>query len=237
MPIQVEDPGSGTAGGENGAKTPLYGLRMVEGPGMVFAELIHYPFATERYLIEATHQGGNRGGGMAYHTLLTIGAFILLSSILLGFYQLLGTTGDDIANAQDLILATTIATSYVELAQGLAFDEFTDTTSAAIGNPSTLTPAYLLGPDSGNDSIPAFNDFDDFNGLEVEKPATGTNKRFTTKFTVSYVDPDNIDVPVTYQTFVKRLDLKTWRSFPLHGASERVDTFRVSIGLGYFHFD
>jgi hypothetical protein len=174
---------------------------------------------------------------MANHTLLTIGAFILLTSILLGFYQLLGSTGDDITNAQDLILATTIATSYIELAQGLAFDEFTDSTNAAIGNPSAMTPAYMLGPEAGNDSIPAFNDFDDFNGLVVEKPATGTNKRFTTKFSVSYVNPENVDVPVTYQTFVKRLDLKTWRSVPVPSASERVDTFRVSIGVGYFHFD
>lgn len=174
---------------------------------------------------------------MAGHTLLTIGAFILITSILLGFYQLLGTTGDDITNSQDLILATTIATSYIELAQGLSFDEFTDTTNAAVGNPSALTPVSLLGPEAGEDSIEVFNDFDDFNGLLVEKAATGTNKRFKTKFAVMYVSPDDIEVPAASQTFVKRLDLKTWRSFPIPSASEPVDTFRVSIGLGYFHFD
>ena len=174
---------------------------------------------------------------MSNHTILTIGAFILLTSILLGFYQLLGSTGDDISNAQDLILATTIATSYIELAQGLAFDEFTDTTSAAIGNPSALTPAYKLGSDTGEDSLALFNDFDDLNGLVIEKLATGANKRFTTAFTVCYVDPENVDVPVTSQTFLKRLDLKTWRSFPPLSGSGSLDTLRLSIGLGYFHFD
>ncbi len=174
---------------------------------------------------------------MSNHTLLTIGAFMLLTSVLLGFYQLLGSTGDDISNAQDLILATTIATSYIELAQGLAFDSFTDTTNAAVGNPSSLTPACSLGPEAGEDSMALFSDFDDFNGLVIEKTASGTNKRFTTAFSVCYVDPNDVDVPVTSQTFMKRIDLKTWRSFPPRSASERLDTLRTSIGLGYFHFD
>jgi hypothetical protein len=174
---------------------------------------------------------------MSNHTLLTIGAFILLTSILLGFYRLLGATGDDITNAQDLILATTIATSYVELAQGLSFDEVTDTTSAAIGNPSIMTSASQLGPEAGDDSIAVFNDFDDFNRLVVEKAATGTNKRFTTSFRVNYVRPDNVDSYSTSQTYTKRLDLKTWRSYPTPTSNETVDTLRMSIVVGYFHFD
>jgi hypothetical protein len=174
---------------------------------------------------------------MSNHTLLTIGAFFLLTNILLGFYNLLGATGGDISGAQDLILATTIATSYIELAQGLAFDEVTDTTSAAIGNPSIMTPAGKLGPETGDDSIAVFNDFDDFNGLTIERPATGVNKRFTTKFVVQYVNPDNVDAVSSSRTFMKRIDLKIWRSFPSPSADERLDTLQVSFGLGYFHFD
>jgi len=175
---------------------------------------------------------------MSNHTLLTIGAFIFLSTILVSFYRLMASTGDDVGNAQDMILAATISTSYIELAQGLAFDERTDTTSAAIGNPSALTIAGKLGPDGGGeDSIAAFNDFDDFNGLVVEKTPTGTNKRFKTRFSVSYVDPNNVDAISTTQTFVKRLDLKTWRSYPPADAGIPIDTLRMSIGMGYFHFD
>jgi hypothetical protein len=174
---------------------------------------------------------------MSNHTLLTIGAFILLTSILLGFYRLLGATGDDITNAQDLILATTIATSYVEMAQGLAFDEVTDSTSAAIGNPSIMTASSLLGPETGDDSIAVFDDFDDFNRLVAERTATGTNKRFTTSFRVNYVRPDNVDSYSTSQTFTKRLDLKTWRSYPKASSGETIDTLRMSIVVGYFHFD
>jgi hypothetical protein len=168
-----------------------------------------------------------------------MGAFILLTSILLGFYNLLGSTGTDISEAQDLILATTMATSYIEIAQGLSFDSVTDTGSAAIGNPSILTMVHKLGPESseGDDSIAVFNDFDDFNGLEIERGATGVNKLFTTEFAVYYVDPDNVDKVSSTQTFMKRMDLRIWRSFPMPSLDERLDTLRVSFALGYFHFD
>jgi hypothetical protein len=171
------------------------------------------------------------------HTLLTIGAFIILMTVLQGFYRILWSSSDDVADAQDMILATTIATSYLEVAQGLAFDEVTDTSHVGVGNASLLTPVSSLGKDgSAEDSIAAFNDFDDFNGLMVEKQATGTNKRFTTVFHVYYVDPNNMDKISTTRTFMKRLDLVSWRSYPPH-AGTAMDTLRLSVGMGYFHFD
>jgi hypothetical protein len=123
-------------------------------------------------------------------TMLTIAAFALLSTVLVNFYRLLGASGDDIASGQDGILATTIATSHMEIANGLAFDEITDTSNIAYQNPSALTSHDNLGPDAANeDSIHKFDDFDDFNNFEAEKTARGTNHRYTTKFVVNYVDP------------------------------------------------
>jgi hypothetical protein len=171
------------------------------------------------------------------HTILTIAAFIILTTILQNFYRLLGATGDDIGDAQDMILATTISTSYLELAQGLAFDAVTDTSNAALTNISALTAPLALGPeDASEDSIQNFNDFDDFNRLTVSKQATGSNHVFRTHFTVSYVDPAHMDQSVSYRTFTKRIDLKVWRTFPpIHGTV--TDTLRTSVVLGYFHFD
>jgi len=172
---------------------------------------------------------------MSTHTLLTIGAFMILTSVLLGFYNLLASTGDDVGNAQEMILATTIATSYAELAQGLAFDEVTDTTHVPLTSFSTLTPGGSLGPEkSTEDSIQRFNDFDDFNGYKAEQSAFGTDRRFTTEFTVYYVDPDDIECYSAGPTYVKRLDLITYRSYPTGG---RIDTLRLSVTMGYFHFD
>jgi len=174
---------------------------------------------------------------MSNHTILTIGAFIVLTTILQNFYRLLGNTGDDIAGAQDMILATTIATSYLEMAQGLAFDEVTDTSSLALGNAAALTAPYALGRDDADeDSVHKFDDFDDFHRFSIERTATGTNRRFATSFAVSYVNPSDVSQTSTTRTFLKRIDLTTWRSYPPSEGSP-LDTLRLSLVMGYFHFD
>lgn len=171
-------------------------------------------------------------------TILTIASFVFLTTILTNFYALVSSTGDEIAAGQDGILATTISTSYLELAQGLSFDEVTDSSNIAIANPSVLTSPAALGPETAaEDSIQNFDDFDDFNGLQVVKQPEGSTKKFTTRFAVHYVDPNNVTTISSVKTFVKRLDLVTWRSYPAAGPNERVDTLKTSLVLGYFHFD
>ena len=168
-------------------------------------------------------------------TMMTIFAFILLTTTLTSFYRLLGTTGDDISSGQDGILATTIATSYMEIAQGKAYDEETDTSNVAIGNPSALTLPNNLGPDlADGDSIHEFNDFDDLDGLVLETQAGLTGRMYATAFDVNYVDPDDISSISNSRTFVKRMDIMTWRTVP---PTPNADTLRLSTVLGYFHFD
>jgi hypothetical protein len=168
-------------------------------------------------------------------TLLTILAFVLLSTTLISFYRLLAATGDDISGGQDGILATTITTSYMEVAQGLAFDERTDTSDAAIGNVSALTLPEELGPDiADEDSVHDFNDFDDFDGFEIDKAAGTTGRVYRTRFNVSYASDTDVSQSLNTRTFVKRMDLKTWRIVP---PTPRADTLNLSLVLGYFHFD
>jgi hypothetical protein len=170
-------------------------------------------------------------------TMLTIGAFTILMTILQNFYGLLGTTGGDITNAQDMILATTLATSYLESAQGLAFDNITDTTNLALSSPSALTSPSQLGPEgTQEDSIQKFNDFDDFDGFTLERESGSTGRRFRTTFSVHYVDPGNVNTVSAARTFVKRVDVKSWRSYPPPSGTT-LDTLRMSMVMGYFHFD
>jgi len=164
--------------------------------------------------------------------LLTICAMMLLTTILLNFYRLLNNNGDAIAGGQDGILATTLATSYMEIASGLSFDSVTDTSDLAIRNPNMLSS--ILGPEtSDEDSLYSFNDFDDFNGYSIEQQPNGTNRKYKTSFKVLYVNPANVESQSVNRTFCKRMDLKTWRTFP-PGAT---DTLRLSVVKGYFHFD
>jgi len=172
------------------------------------------------------------------HTMLTIFAFILLTSVMLSFYRLMALSGDDISGAQDMILATSLSTSYTEIAKGLAFDHVTDSSHVALYNPSVLTDPNALGPENaGEDSIYNFDDVDDFDGFVIDKEASGTGRRFTITFAVHYVDPLNIQNISTQKTFVKRVDMKSWRSTPPAPAGANLDTLRSSITIGYFHFD
>jgi hypothetical protein len=168
--------------------------------------------------------------------ILSIFALVLLSTVLQGFYGSVFDIGDDIMSGQDGIMATTIATSYMEIANGLSFDEVTDSSNIAIANLSALTPPLALGHEAGEDSLVAFNDFDDFNNYSEEKVTGDSLRHYRTSFHVYYVDPDNIEHVSLVPTYVKRLDLKTWRTYPIAGAG-KVDTLRMSTVLGYFHFN
>lgn len=168
-------------------------------------------------------------------TILTIGAFILLTTILQGLYASLGNVGTDISDGQDGILETTIATSYTEVANGLAFDQITDTSDVALTSPAALT--YPPKPEAGETTLGTFNDFDDLNGYSESKTAGGSGRIYKTTFTVSYVDSNDVSLVVNYRTYLKRLDMKTWRTFPAPGAAEIIDTLKTSVVMGYFHFD
>jgi hypothetical protein len=171
-------------------------------------------------------------------TVLTILAFVLMSSIIVNFYQWIGLSGDTIVESQDRIVATSIGSSYIEFAQGLAFDRVTANSDSARGHPSVLTAPSLLAQDSEDSAnvMNSFDDFDDFNGLEFEQDAGGTNGRYRTRFSVYYVDPGNIDVPSSVQTFVKRMDLKIWRADVINGGASR-DTVTMFTTSGYFKFN
>lgn len=174
----------------------------------------------------------------AGHTLITIFAMMLLTTILLNFYKLLNANGDVVNSGQDGIMMSTLATSCMEVASGLSFDAVTDTSTQAFRDPTKLTPTSKLGSDTADeDSLFDYNDFDDFNGptfsgTTIEQQANGTNRKYKISFKVQYVNPQNIEAVSVTQTFVKRLDVKVWRTFP----PGQTDTLRMSTVKGYYTF-
>jgi len=170
------------------------------------------------------------------HTILTLAAFILLSTLIVNFYNLSGSAGDSISSGQDGIFLTSITTSFIEMAQGLAYDNITDTMHVGLAGAGTLTAPNRLGPEAGEDSLQKFNDFDDFNGFSIEREAGSSGRRYRTTFVVSYVDPNDLEHVSTSPTFIKRLDMRTWRTYP-PAHDEKIDTLRSSFVMGYFHFD
>jgi hypothetical protein len=169
---------------------------------------------------------------------------ILLSQMLVSTYRLAIDTGETISNAHGGITALTLATSYMELANRLEFDEVTrnDTVfsdTAGIGL-NLLTPYNRLGRDAGEDSMRhsgrtamySFDDVDDFNGDTLTESQLGANVgTFKSAFRVVYVIDNDLTDSVSYQTALKRLDITIWRVNPPGG-----DTLRTSLFLGYWKF-
>lgn len=175
-----------------------------------------------------------------YQTFITIGAFVLLSTLLITFYQLLGQSGETIQSAQQGITALTLLTTYTELAYGLHFDEATIDSFITPSDVNELTHPTKLGkenpPPVGEDieaDFKSFDDFDDLNDFElVENNIPGVVGTYRARFNVYYVNPQNIDQKMNSRTFAKRCDIKIWRDNP-----PSKDTLKSAIVMGYFHFD
>ncbi len=174
-------------------------------------------------------------------TLLTILAFIVLTTVLTNFYRSMDNVGDTVDQGQDGILATSINTSYAEMAERLAFDSATigNNIMDRNGNRGLLTDPNLLGahPEFGEDkdSIFTFVCIDAFNRDTLDRSPANSGRVYRTAFNVCYVDSSDFSVTSPTRTYVKRLDMMTWRILP-PPAGDRIDTVKMSLIVGHFTF-
>ena len=160
--------------------------------------------------------------------LITIGAIAILGGVILNVNRGINNTGSILLHSNMGIEEVSIATSIMEEAQGLAFDDVTDT--ATVSSPSQLTPANALGQENGDSTD--LNDFDDFNGLhnngrlEIDTLATGIYYVYTR---VCYVNQNNLMGTATIQTWNKRLDVWVWNSVG-------TDTVKMQTVFSYWNF-
>jgi hypothetical protein len=172
--------------------------------------------------------------------MLTLGAYLLFSLLLLTFYKVMANSTVTVNDAQAGISCLTLATTYMELAQGLSFDEATVDSFVTTPTINTLTAPANLGPDNPppagehtENALKYFDDIDDLKNFEVvDSSLAGILGKFRTHFDVNYVNPDHIDQISATRTFVKRLDISVWRIFP-----PSTDTLKTTLVMGYFHFD
>ncbi len=120
--------------------------------------------------------------------MLTIGALLLLSTLMLRVNTNNLTTDSIRAEAQYGVLATSIITSIMEEAKSFAFDEATDTNS--VDNLNQLTDPLSLGTDN-SETYDTFNDFDDFDGY-TRVDSTMPSAVFNIGCSVDYVDASNL---------------------------------------------
>ncbi len=157
-------------------------------------------------------------------SLLSIGAMMLLSILVLRVNNSFANTSTVLQNSKLGILATSIATSQIEQISRLAFDECTDSNST--NSLSSLTPPSSLGPEPG-EVYPNYNDVDDYNGF------TTTDTSMTAVFNISckvqYVSDTNPDVPSAVATWNKKIIISVT-------SPSMMDTIRTSTIYSYWYF-
>ncbi len=157
-------------------------------------------------------------------TMMTMGAMMLLSAIVLRVNSANLNNESIRDKAQYGVLATSIATSIIEEAQSKAFDENTDTNSVAL----LSQLSSVLGPEGG-ETEETFNDFDDYNGF-TKRDSTMPSAIFDIACDVVYVASNNIEGFSTNRTWHKKITVTITSPFT------PADTFRTASIYSYWYF-
>ncbi len=159
--------------------------------------------------------------------IMSLGAMLLLSTIMLRVNTANLTNESIRDDAQYGVLATSIATSMIEEAHGKAFDEKSDTTSIF-----TLTQlSSVLGPEAG-ETGDTFDDFDDYNGF-TKRDSTMPSAIFDISCAVVYVETSNILGSTTNRTWNKKIILTITRPV---SADSSVLALKTESIFSYWHF-
>lgn len=143
--------------------------------------------------------------------LLTIGAIMILGGVILSVNKAINNTGSILLHSNIGIEEISLATSVMQEAEGLAFDD--STVSNSVTSVSQLTPASALGQE--NNDPTDFDDFDDMNGLNNEgllQADTLSTGIYYVLTRVCYVTESDPTGNAGTQTWNKRLDVWVWNS-------------------------
>ena len=157
--------------------------------------------------------------------MLTIGAMVLLATLMLRINTNNLQTDTIRAEAQYGVLATSIITSIMEEAKNLAFDSATD--SNTVTSVNQLTAPSSLGPESG-ETFNTFNDFDDFDGYS-RIDSTMPSAVFNIGCIVEYVNTSNLLAKSFSQTWHKKITIQV-------SSVLMKDTIKQSSIYSYWYF-
>jgi hypothetical protein len=157
--------------------------------------------------------------------LLTIGAVILLGLTVITVNSTFSQHGMVLEKTEVGVYATSLATSLIQEATGRSFDE--NTVDTVANSATDFTQPASLGPETG-EVYPAFDDFDDYDGLVRTVDVQGTDI-FTVWATVTYVQDDHPNTTSGSRTYHKRIDIAV-------AGSSSSDTVRMSSIFSYWSF-
>ena len=158
-------------------------------------------------------------------TLMTVGAMLLLSILILRVNNTFLTTSTAFMDTKFDILATSIATSEMEEISKLAFDQYTASNPAT--SLSQLTAPGNLGPESG-ETPATFNDIDDYDGY-TKIDSTMPSAIFKIRCSVNYVAPTTPNIISTSPTWNKKITIYVT-------SISMMDTLKLSTIYSYWYF-
>lgn len=122
--------------------------------------------------------------------ILTAGAMMLISLMILSITSTQLTTQDSMQNSKFGILAISLGSSILEMATQQSFDENSIEDALTATNQLTLLKDFGAGKETGEymDSIHTWDDYDDFHGY-TNVDSTMPSAFFQIMCTVEYVDP------------------------------------------------
>lgn len=162
---------------------------------------------------------------------LSLGAMTLVSLIILQVNTGFVTTSSTLLDNKLNILAISLASSIIEEASGKSFDANTITDAAA--STADLTVPSSLGKAS-TESYPNFNDFDDFNNLDLTINTMGTAE-FNVHSKVEYVSASSPDMASSVATWNKKITVYVTSSSLLKTDGTQ-DTVEMASVFSYWHF-
>ncbi|HEY4756507.1 MAG TPA: hypothetical protein VIH28_10655 [Ignavibacteriaceae bacterium] len=165
------------------------------------------------------------------HTMLAVGAMLLLSVTILGINGKFLNTSSVLYNTKFGVLAVSLGTSIIEEANGKAFD--LAVSEDAITDINLLTAPQSLGAASG-EVYPNFNDFDDFNGF-TKTVTNMPSAEFKILCSVKYVSEANPSIVSSVRTWHKRIDVSV-TSESMKNANNEQDTIKLSSVYSYWYF-
>lgn len=161
-------------------------------------------------------------------TLLSLGAIMLLTFLILRFNSIQLTSAEAAYNAKFGIVANSLANSLIEEAKDKVFDAVVFDTTKTIASPSDFSPTAMtnFGPEAG-EVYPNFDDFDDYNNLYIQdstslvNPTTGKATIFEIRGKVEYVNELTPDVKSVSKTYHKKLTVSVF-------SQAQIDTVKIS---------
>lgn len=154
-------------------------------------------------------------------SLFAIGALLILSLTVLRMNNNILGTEEIVLDSKIGVLATSIGTSIIEEASKLAFDE--NTKANPVSSKTSLTPSLSLGQEIEG----IFDDFDDYHNY-IQHDTIYTIP-FTSHCIVNYIQPKDLNAPVSTREWHKKLTIRISSPFSR-------DTLELSTIYSYWFF-